>query len=466
MSNPPAPPAKIGRYPVTRLLGTGAMGCVYLARDTELERDVAIKTVRLPPGQRSEHEAFLVRFRNEARAVARIRHRGIVAVYDVGDDAELGPYLVFEYIEGSNLKDIVRAKGPLLPDQVVTLAEQVVDALEAAHREGIIHRDIKPENLLVGGDGLVRLADFGVARVPDAALTGEGQFLGTPCYGAPETLRGGEAGPLSDQFSLAAVLYEAATGTRAFPGSDAVAVAHQVIHDEPLPPSAAAQPGALVPASVDTVLMRGLSKRPAERFEQLGGLVAALRAAYQEAGALRSESDATVPALLGSVRPQRRSSTPVGPEKLKLWPFALALAVGFMAVVQLAPSAPAMVEGATPPPQPVGMAPPVATDAATTLAAALPPAAADAAWITDGAAPDATAQAVDDAGDVANSAVDAGVSVEGLSTFEREERAKDALDRAQGALQAGDREAARGAIDEAFAYDPEHPDIAELRRQL
>ena len=107
----------------------------------------------------------------------------------------------------------------LSPDQVVTLAEQVGDALDAAHREGIIHRDIKPENLLVGGDGLVRLADFGVARVPDAALTGEGQFLGTPCYGAPETLRGGEAGPLSDQFSLAAVLYEAATGARAFPGS-------------------------------------------------------------------------------------------------------------------------------------------------------------------------------------------------------------------------------------------------------
>ena len=143
MSTPPALPAKIGRYPVTRLLGTGAMGCVYLARDTELEREVAIKTVRLPPGQPSEHEAFLVRFRNEARAVARIRHRGIVAVYDVGDDAELGPYLVFEYIEGSNLKDIVRVKGPLLLDQVLMFAEQVVDVLEVAYSEGYIHRYIK-----------------------------------------------------------------------------------------------------------------------------------------------------------------------------------------------------------------------------------------------------------------------------------------------------------------------------------
>src|SRR5262249_21316455 len=151
---------KIGRYPVARLLGSGAMGAVYLARDSELERDVAIKTVCMPSG--AERDAFLGRFRNEARAVARLHHRGIVAVYDVGTDAQLGPFVVFEYVEGSNLKDILRSKGPLLPAQVIALAEQVGDALDAAHREGIIHRDIKPENLLVGRDGTIKLADFGV----------------------------------------------------------------------------------------------------------------------------------------------------------------------------------------------------------------------------------------------------------------------------------------------------------------
>ncbi|MET0339475.1 MAG: protein kinase [Polyangiales bacterium] len=461
MSIPPAQPNKIGRYPVKRLLGTGAMGCVYLARDTELERDVAIKTVRLAPGDSREHEAFLTRFRNEARAVARMRHRGIVAVYDVGNEPEIGPYLVFEYVEGSNLKDIVRAKGPLTADQVVTLAEQVGDALDAAHREGIIHRDIKPENLLVGGDGLVRLADFGVARVPDAALTGEGQFLGTPCYGAPETLRGGEAGPLSDQFSLAAVLYESATGARAFPGSDAVAVAHQVIHDEPLAPSRAAALGTLVPASVDAVLLRGLSKQPGERFASIAALVAALRAAYAEAGALRGETDATVPGLLGSVRPQRRSSAPAPPERLKLWPFALALLVGFGAVVQLAPSAPASVDaasGGAKLPEPFGM-PGASEEAGQVPASALPPDPAGAADATI-----ATPEQGADAG--LDAQVEAGIEVERLSTFEREERAKDALERAQRALSEGDREAARRALDEAFAYDPEHPDIAELRRQL
>ena len=459
MSSLPAPPEKIGRYPVTRLLGSGAMGSVYLARDTELERDVAIKVVRLPPGASGEAEAFLVRFRNEARAVGRLRHRSIVAVYDVGNDPEVGAYLVFEYIEGSNLKDILRAKGPLLPEQVVVLAEQVGDALDAAHHERIIHRDIKPENLLVGRDGIIRLADFGVARVPDAALTGEGQFLGTPCYGAPETLRGGAAGPLSDQFSFAAVLYEAATGARAFPGNDAVAVAHHVIHDEPLAPSRAAVAGASLPPTVDEVLLRGLSKKPDERFETISRLVDALRDGYLDAGVLNSHGDSTVPALLSNLRSSRRTSAPPAPERLKLWPFALALAVGFFAVVQLAPSAPSRVEGSE-----LASAPPLdqvlpIPDAGSALAP-IEEVSADAGAPTDGGAPDA--------GDAGSSVPDAALPPDlvGLSSFEREERAKDALDRAQRAFEAGDRAAAGAALDEAQRYDPEHPDIAELRRKL
>ena len=458
MSTLSAPPEKIGRYPVSRLLGSGAMGAVYLARDTELERDVAIKVVRLPPGGSGEHEAFLVRFRNEARAVARLRHRSIVAVYDVGNDPLVGPYLVFEYIEGSNLKDILRAKGPLLPEQVVALAEQVGDALDAAHKERIIHRDIKPENLLVGRDGAIRLADFGVARVPDAALTGEGQFLGTPCYGAPETLRGGEAGPLSDQFSFAAVLYEAATGTRAFPGNDAVAVAHHVIHDEPLAPSKAALAGANLPSEVDDVLLRGLSKKPEDRFEQLSSLVSALRTAYLEAGALAdTDLSATVPALLSNMRVSRRPSTEPVPERLKLWPFAVALAVGFFAVVQLAPSTPSIVEGAE-----LG-----AVDAGAFAAEEVVPSVPPTIEVQEADAAVDAHVASDASGD-GDAQVDAGPApaADGLSTFEREERAKDALDRAQRALETGDRAAAAAALDEAEQYDPEQPDIATLRRRL
>ena len=442
-------PAKIGRYPVLRVLGKGAMGCVYLARDIELERDVAIKTVRMPQGI-AEQESFLVRFRNEARAVGRLRHRSIVSVYDVGNDPDSGPFLVFEYIEGANLKDILRSKGPLTPQYVVALAEQVGGALDAAHAEGIIHRDIKPENLLVGKDQVVHLADFGVARVPDAALTGEGQFLGTPCYGAPETLLGGEAGPLSDQFSFAAVLYEAASGTRAFPGSEALAVAHAVIHDQPRAPSKVADPQAKLARGVDDVILRALSKQPEDRFASISELVQALRLAYARASLLPLPgSGETMPALLSSPRGSR-SKPPA--KKVPLWPIALFLVAGVVAAFQLVPSAPASEgELATTAVAQGG----ARVDTMVPVAAAL----VDAALLVDPG----------DAALVDAALTEAGEALDGepqLSSFEREERAKDALERAEKALSVGDRDAAKAALDEAEGYDPEHPDIAALRRKL
>jgi serine/threonine-protein kinase len=383
----------------------------------------------------------------------------------------VGPFLVFEYVEGHNLKDSLRNRGALPPEEVLALAEQVGAALEVAHREGIIHRDIKPENLLVGSDGLIRLADFGVARVPDAALTGRGQFLGTPCYGAPETLTGGEAGPLSDQFSFAAVLYEAASGVRAFPGTDALAVAHAVIHSDPPPPSQVAQPGARVPAALDAVLLRALRKEPSARYETLSVLLSALRAAYFESGFIsRTALLDTLPAVamaerrastLFSSRADPRASTAdvAGPSKrsLALWPFALALLFGLGVVLKLVPAqlggldergdaAPATdADGVQRVEGPRSSAPPAPQKA---LAPAAVPA---------------------DAGHaLAAEAADAAVvrPPNQLSAFEREERAKDALDRAQRALEAGQREQAKAALDEAFLYDPEHPDIPALRQKL
>ncbi|MFT3923446.1 MAG: serine/threonine-protein kinase [Myxococcales bacterium] len=458
-SSPPLP-EKIGRYPVKRLLGSGAMGSVVLARDTELDRDVAIKTVR-NAGSPDEQAAFLVRFRNEARAVGRLRHRSIVAVYDVGVDAEAGPFLVFEYVEGSNLKDILKNRGPLPPEQVLALGEQVGAALDVAHREGIIHRDIKPENLLVGSDGVIRLADFGVARVPDAALTGQGQFLGTPCYGAPETLSGGEATPLSDQFAFAAVIYEAVTGTRAFPGNDALNVAHSVIHDEPKSPSQAAKPGASAPAGLDAVILRGLRKDPKARYDHVLNMVHALRSAYFESGLIsRASLMDTLPALALNERNSRASQVPtvVAPKKpLALWPFALALAFGLAVVFKFVPTDPAP-----------SVADADSTHADAVLQPALPPlpeAPVDAAKTK---ALDAAPSVVVDAGDSATPS-DAAVTppaVLNLSSFEREERAKDALDRAERALREGQHEQAKAALDEAFMYDPEHPDIAALRAKL
>ncbi len=447
---PPAIPQKIGRYPVVRLLGRGAMGSVYLARDTELDRDVAIKTVRNIGTTEEERSSFLIRFRNEAKAVGRLKHPSIVAVYDVGTDESEGPYLVFEFVEGATLKDILRDKGPLAPADVVSMSEQLGDALELAHREGIIHRDIKPENLLVGSDGITRLLDFGVARVPDAALTGEGQFLGTPCYGAPEMLKGGAALTASDQFSFAAVLYEAASGVRAFPGSEAIAVAHRVVHDDPEPPTQVAVASAIVPPALDAVLAKGLSKRPEDRYESVTQLVHAVRGAYAQAGLARGPEMAdTLPLIRMSPSAPFAKAEPSPKRRVALWPFVAALALGVVAVLQLAPGTPAdSVDEAA------GDALDASDDAVHPVSTVDPSVPTQ---VGSEPAPDAQAEMPPP---------DAAPPLEQLSAFEREELGKDALDRARKALEAGDEDTAAAALDEAFKYDPEHPDIEMLRRKL
>ncbi|HYQ02126.1 MAG TPA: serine/threonine-protein kinase [Polyangiaceae bacterium] len=255
-------PAQIGRYRIERLLGRGAMGRVLLAHDPVLDRSVAIKLLRddlnIPPEQ---HDALLHRMRQEARASARVSHPNIVALHDMGEDPDLGLCLVFEYAEGLTLKERLQ-RGPLGPEAAAKLAREVGDALTTAHAAGVLHRDIKPENIILTPTG-AKVADFGIARVPDSTLTKDGGLLGTPAYSAPECIASGKFSPLSDQFSLAATLYEAVSGQRAFPGEDAIAVATRITTDEP--PAIAAYAG--VDPHVDAVLSRGLSKIPSARFE-------------------------------------------------------------------------------------------------------------------------------------------------------------------------------------------------------
>lgn len=255
-------PAQIGRYRIERLLGRGAMGRVLLAHDPVLDRSVAIKLLRddlnIP---REQHEALLHRMRQEARASARVSHPNIVALHDMGEDPELGLCLVFEYAEGLTLKERLQ-RGPLGPEAAAKLAREVGDALTTAHAAGVLHRDIKPENIILTPTG-AKVADFGIARVPDSTLTKDGGLLGTPAYSAPECIASGKFSPLSDQFSLAATLYEAVSGQRAFPGEDAIAVATRITTDDP--PAIAAYAG--VDPHVDSVLSRGLSKTPSARFE-------------------------------------------------------------------------------------------------------------------------------------------------------------------------------------------------------
>jgi serine/threonine-protein kinase len=403
-------PSHIGRYRIERPLGTGSMGNVYLAHDAELDRPVAVKTLRDLVLDEEMRAVFLSRFQNEARAAALLHHPNIVQIFDVGDDPALGPYLVFEYVEGQTLKRLLRRHGPLDKEKLLDLAQQVSDALATAHVAGVIHRDLKPENLLITANGRVKLADFGIARVPNADLTKEGQFLGTPCYSAPETLRSGEYSEQSDLFSFGAVLYEAVSGERAFPGTEAMAVAHSVMSSEPIPPSEANR-GAKIPPAVDAAIMRALSKSPGARYASARTLVSALRDAY--------EGRAPKPA-----KPKGRRLAVVA---------ALAALITLWLLLNRPERDPA----------------PPATDPATDLTVAEP----STEPVTETETEPATEPEPEPEPDP-------------LSPHEREEAAKDQLARARAAIEQGDLSAAQSALDEAAVLDPTNPDIEALRAEV
>jgi serine/threonine-protein kinase len=306
-------PKTVGRYKVVRELGQGAMGRVLLAHDPVLDRGVAIKHLRpdlpLSPEQRNQ---LLDRMRQEARASARVSHANLVALHDMGEDPGLGLYLVFEYVEGPTLKQKLE-RGPMGAEAVATIAREVGAGLRLLHEAGVIHRDVKPENVILSRSG-AKLTDFGIARVPDSTLTGAGNILGTPAYSAPEAIRNSKFSPFSDQFSLAATLYEALSGRRAFPGDDAVFVATKIANDEP--PQIAAVCG--VPLTVDTVLARAFAKHPQSRFEDCETFGHAL------ADALGLEIRPTMPTLPDAVH----SLGPAPHQRSRTAPVVVALACG------------------------------------------------------------------------------------------------------------------------------------------
>jgi serine/threonine-protein kinase len=343
----PALPDVIGRYQVVRALGHGAMGRVLLARDPVLDRLVAIKLLRddlkLPPEQR---QSLFDRMRQEARASARVLHPNIVSLHDMGEDADLGLYLVFEYVEGATLKERL-ARGPLGPEAAAKLAREIGDALNTAHAAGVLHRDIKPENLILSRTG-AKIADFGIARVPDSTLTRDGGLLGTPAYSAPESIHHGKFSPLTDQFSLAATLYEAISGRRAFPGEDALAVATRIATEYP-PPIAAAT--GLDP-HVDTVLTRALDKEPKKRWPSADDFGRALSEALLSAPRTR------MPTLPDQRREQAmRHGAERRSARLAVGGFVVGALLGSGGVWLLARASaqPATLPSAAPPPpQPIG----------------------------------------------------------------------------------------------------------------
>ncbi|NLE87966.1 MAG: protein kinase [Myxococcales bacterium] len=287
---PSSTPARIGRYEVIRSIGRGATGQVLLARDPVLDREVALKYLR--PDLRlgaEERESLSRRMRQEAKASARVSHPHIVGLFDMSEDPKLGVVLVFEHAEGTTLKARL-TRGPLSPTSAANLALELGDALTTAHRAGVLHRDVKPENIILTKTG-AKIADFGVARVPESTLTKGGGLLGTPAYSAPESVTHGEHSAASDQFSLAATLYEAISGHRAFPGDDAVGVATRIQTEEPLPIAASL---GLDPA-VDAALSRALHKSAARRFSSCAEMGHALAEALSPGDRPSRAPLATVP---------------------------------------------------------------------------------------------------------------------------------------------------------------------------
>jgi predicted Ser/Thr protein kinase len=262
-----------GRYKVEKLLGTGGMSSVYLARDTELERTVAIKVLH---DHHARDRQFVERFRREARAMARLTHPNVVTVIDRGEDKGR-EFIVFEHIPGENLKELLERQGPLPVADAVRIGQEVSRGLAFAHEHGIVHRDVKPHNVLVAPDGAVKVTDFGIARSldTDEALTETGTVLGTSDYLSPEQAYGKPLDERSDQYSLGILLFELLTGEVPYTGRTLGEVALRHLH-EPVPSLRERRPD--VPVELDAAVQRALAKQPEDRFDSTEGLTAALDA--------------------------------------------------------------------------------------------------------------------------------------------------------------------------------------------
>ena len=264
-------------------LGRGAMGVVYKARDPQIDRLVALKTIVLRGHDPEAEEEFRKRFLNEAQAAGRLHHPGIVSIFDVGEEPENhDPYIVLEYVAGEALNKILAREKKLPIGRALQLAEEVASALDYAHTQGVTHRDIKPGNILITQDDHAKIADFGIAKLNLAHFTVPGKVLGTPAYMAPEQLSGEGSDGRSDLFSLGVILYAMATGHSPFQGNSATTVCFKVANKEPVPASALDLD---LPREIDAVIARAIAKDPQERYQRGGDFAADLRELQTQAQA-------------------------------------------------------------------------------------------------------------------------------------------------------------------------------------
>ncbi|WP_030443446.1 Stk1 family PASTA domain-containing Ser/Thr kinase [Actinoplanes subtropicus] len=296
-----------GRYRITGRVARGGMATVYTAVDQRLERTVALKIIH--PSQ-ATNVHFVDRFTDEAKTIARLTHPNVVAVYDQGRHQGL-PYLVMEYVQGNTLRDLLSERRRLTPVEALAILEQMLAAIAAAHRAGLVHRDVKPENVLVaaapsGGaanlvDAVVKVADFGLARAVEASSVDEsGQLMATVAYVAPELVTEGHADARTDVYSAGIVLYEMLTGKVPFDGDDPVAVAWQHVDNDVPPPSQAVKG---VPKALDDIVARATRRDPGARPTDAGALLAEVQSVRDDLGAQNVQT-----ALLRQLPPSRHAA--------------------------------------------------------------------------------------------------------------------------------------------------------------
>ena len=296
-------PRSIGRYEIKALLGSGAMGSVYLAEDPRIKRKLAIKVVRLDTiRSEAERQECLARFQREAEVSGVLNDPGIVTIYDVGD-SDLGPFLAMEYVTGRPLDSLIRDGGPWTLKDKLGIAAGIAAALDHAHSKGIVHRDVKPGNVMITSDHKPKLMDFGIAKRDDAALTQTGTFLGTPSYASPEQIKEGLATSRSDVFSFGVLMFELLSGSLPFPGTSINTILYKIVNEPPVqvdPPVAG-----LMPEGWQRTFNRVLAKNPQDRHACCSAFVRELLDTATDLG--RTERMQ----LLGGLRPDAAPGAPM-----------------------------------------------------------------------------------------------------------------------------------------------------------
>lgn len=270
MAVAPPIPAQIGRYDILELVGRGGMGVLYRARDPVLEREVALKMMLV---DFSHDPAARERFEREAKAVARLQHRNVVTIHELGE-ADGAPYIVMEFLSGQDLERRMRGPDPLTLFERLDIVAQLCEGLGYAHEQGIVHRDIKPGNVRVLEDGTVKILDFGIAKFAMSSMTQSGTVMGTAHYMAPEQIMGGAIDGRADLFSAGVLLHELLSGQKPFAGDSPTAVAYQIMQVEP--PSVASLVPEL-PAEVAQIVARALQKNPEDRYSRASEMASDLQ---------------------------------------------------------------------------------------------------------------------------------------------------------------------------------------------